>query len=123
MDDSKRGPINGSEQLQDRPSPQPDPSPQPGPTPEPHREPTPEERAKAAIQAEISIVVFKDGNFHMNGPWHDRIMFEGLMGVAADFMRQQFHELQAREMAKRQPKVQPITGMTQRDVERLRRGR
>ncbi len=85
------------------------------------RDPTPEEiaqhKARESIATEVHVTLFKDGNMQMNGPWHDRLLFEGVLGLATDAMRDQFHKMQA-QAAQR---VQPVR-LGPRDLERLKRG-
>lgn len=71
------------------------------------------------VRASINIVFMKDGTFHMDGPWHDRILFEGLWAIAADAKNKHFDKL-AQEVAQRQgPKVQPVR-MSDADAAKLR---
>jgi hypothetical protein len=60
------------------------------------------------VRASINIVFMKDGTFHMDGPWHDRILFEGLWSIAAEAKNDHFKRL-ANEVAQRAaPRVQPV---------------
>lgn len=74
--------------------------------------------AREAIRCEINITLFKDGNFQMQGPFEDRILFEGVMAMAQDLMRQQWL-LAAQRNA---PRVQPV-GVDPRIMSKLKGGR
>jgi hypothetical protein len=60
-------------------------------------QPPPVEAAKPAVIAELHVVLFSDGNFQVNGPLDNPFHFHGLLGIAADAMR----DIRAKQAASR----------------------
>lgn len=87
---------------------------------------TPEERAREAIRCEVNITLFKDGNFQVNGPFEDRILFEGVMALALDAVHDKFKELaflkaqqQAQESSSR---IARASYYERKQIEKLKKG-
>lgn len=75
---------------------------------------------KNGVRAMIEITMMEDGSFHMNGPWHDQLLFRGLMDCAREAMNENFKRLVAEVAAKRGPRVQPVTGVPAGVIDKLR---
>jgi hypothetical protein len=86
-----------------------------------------EENAKAALETpqnpvkvQIEIIIMMDGTFHMNGPWHDRFLFEGVMSVAKREMQDHFKKMAVEQAKRNQPRVEAVTGVPDAVVNKLR---
>lgn len=57
----------------------------------------PVEPPKPAVLAELHVVLFADGNFQVNGPIDNPFHYHGLLGIAADALR----DVRAKQAASR----------------------
>lgn len=48
------------------------------------------ERTAPAVSARITITLYEDGNAQVDGPFEDRILFKGLLGIAEDVEREMY---------------------------------
>jgi hypothetical protein len=62
-----------------------------------HEAPGPAAEAKPAVIAELHVVLFADGNFQVSGPLDNPFHYHGLLGIAADALR----DIRARQAASR----------------------